>query len=358
MDLHERHEIQVAAGGQHGSTAVGAAALITWITVWGVAAGLLLVATVNADRASERGDPSPFAEGTGAADLGSLKVILQSVETSPIETVVVAVFAGRESDGDTIELIGRSQLLVSDGTLLEARRGSAEGRKVTLWLDPIPAGASIEQLILNGVAIAKTAAPAGRTVGEDRRVTPIGSFKIRPHEKDVVPVPSESVEMIEKVPIGPGELVITTIVTTGTQLAILGHFEGISEEQFVLTPLDTPRLTFAGGRSAEWAFTKVGSDSDPSVFEIRFTVESRCPWRSSTRNGLPEQLEGLPHPPVAGTGLGAAEREHCGEGVACVTGSGRPSGGVCSGRSLGPLATACLQSRSTSPSLRDLRSLP
>ena len=79
--------------------------------------------------------------------------------------------------------------------------------------------------------------------------------------------------MIEKVPFGPGELVITTIVTTGTQLAILGHFEGISEEQFVLTPLDTPRLTFAGGRSAEWAFTKVGSDSDPSVFEIRFTVD-------------------------------------------------------------------------------------
>jgi hypothetical protein len=239
-------------------------ALLTWIAVWSVAAGVIVVTAV---RAGDAEVVSLRATGEGEATLASVTARIESIRTSGVETSVVVTFTGREAEGDSIEK-SRARLRLDDGSILSERWGSMEGRTLTMRFDPVPGGRAVEALVLAGVALADS----GRAFDDPVRLAPVGSFMIGVGATAISRVPSSENAVTAAAAFGAGELIITRVVASGDQLAIHGRVAGYSRYEISNElNLDTPTLTLPDGRLATYLGTRIGFDQeDPGVFEMQF----------------------------------------------------------------------------------------
>lgn len=243
--------------------------LAIWAVAWLAAAAVAVSTTIGA------ADEAPLASlheaGDRSATLNLVTVEMHTIETSDIETTVIVDVAGREAEGNAVELSGPSVLRLDDGSVQMERRGHASGRSLVLYFDALPAGRTVQSLVLPGLALVRS----DLGLEDSYRNVPVGSFTLGAGGVRPTIHPSRSAVQSSASSFGSGTLEVTKLVVSGDEILIAGRISGYTRDEIHRSlVLETPSLTLADGRKALHESKRIGFAEDPGVFEMRFVLSN------------------------------------------------------------------------------------
>ncbi len=248
-----------------------------WIALWAAVAAALPATAATLLSPSPPEDRILAARGDREASLAGVTVRVLDVSAGASETVVRVLVSGRDADGDTVNLLGRSAIVLPNALPQGERSGQSDGRLLTLRFDPLPgglAGDSVEVQI-NGLALSRK--PIGQASDSDRSI--IGSFGLRVSRTEITTVASQRNLVDHRSGFGPGAVRLTEIVQDPDVTVVRGRLEGFSPEQLQDLGLGSPVLLDRAGRSVEWVSSRSGFGPGLADFELRFR---RAPGGSAT----------------------------------------------------------------------------
>jgi hypothetical protein len=253
-------------------------ALALWAIAWLAAAAVAVSTTIGA--ADEPPLVSLHESGDRVATLNSVTAELSAIEASEGETVVRVGTVGREADGNSVELSGPAELRLNDGSVLLERRGQSNGRSLVMYFDALPAGRTVQSLVLPGLALVRSDLP----LEDESRFQPVGSFTLGSAGLDLTIRPSRSAVESAESPFGRGTLEVTKLVISGDEILVVGRIAGYTREEIHgALVLEPPSLKLADGMNATYESTRVGFSEDPGVFEMRFVLANAVAGKAELR---------------------------------------------------------------------------
>lgn len=243
------------------------AGMAIWIAAWLsiAAASWFVIASAT------EGSPIQLrASGAGHATLENLEARIVSVDVSSIESQVVVDFKGREADGETINLLARSVLVLDDGTRLPELGGHIDERTLTLQFGPVEAGRSVSTVLLTDVAISR--ALPGEANESDRTFVGAYALHVLPDQIRHNDVAVANLRVAG--PFGPGELHVAQVLRAEAQIVIRGTLEGFSERQIQELTIANARLVTAEGHQLTLLLGQAGFGLGLKQFEMRFSAPS------------------------------------------------------------------------------------
>lgn len=192
---------------------------------------------------------------------------MRLITVSAVDSVVVVTIDGRESEGATVNLLGRSVLVLDDGTRLDEMSGDVDGRSVELRFNAVPSGRTIAELLLTGVALSRQL--PGLAEEGDR--TMVGAYALAIPPALIEPQSSPKIDVQASAPFGPGTLHVSEVIRDSDQVVIRGSITGFTERQIQEFTVAGARLHL-GDSSEGLVSGRAGFGDGLRRFELRFAI--------------------------------------------------------------------------------------
>lgn len=240
--------------------------LVTMLVV--AAAGWSACTEGEATREAPSGAEATATEAP-ASVVDGVEGSVDEVIASGVETAVTVSFSGREDEGRTIET-GQAALVLDDGSRLRQRRGVVDGRKMTMYFEPLPEGREIDSVTVSDVSLSDSPEAA-----LDRSsLVPVGLFLLNVDPAVVVEIRSTEWAVDVRAPFGAGEIVIERAGYSGDKVILYGRLPGARSPEPFVGGFDgvVVGLTLPDGSTATFEGIRLGYDAeDASAFAMQFS---------------------------------------------------------------------------------------